>query len=94
MPASTMITVGQRYKILTGMEMFDEKTKPEDYFNNEENVKNARIAYFQKEGRDHYAKITTVDRGKGKVYYTDSSTRQSSIDINELDGIMYYDKNK
>ena len=94
MKASTMLTVGQRYGLLTGMEMFDDNTRPEDYFNNEENAGNARIACFQKDGRGHYAKITEVNKEKGYVRYSDSDTKRGTIDIDKLDGIMFYEKAK
>lgn len=94
MTANTMLTVGQRYGLLTGMEMFDEKTRPEDYLSQGKNAQNARIACFQKEGKDHYAKIDNVDTSKGIVKYTDSKGEGQTIDIDKLDGIMYYDSKK
>lgn len=91
MTANEMLVVGRKYGLLTGMDMFDGDTQPGDYFNNKANRNNARIACFQKEGKDHYAKINSIDAKAGVVRYTDSDG-DNVIDINKLEGVMYYDK--
>ena len=93
MPSSTMLSLGQRYGLLTGMTFFDEENLSENYFTQSDNVTNAKIACFQKDGKEHYARITWVSTKKSKVHYVDSEG-PGTIDMNELDGVMYYQKKK
>ena len=94
-PASTMLTLGRRNGILTDMFFFDGTTNSGDYFKQKQNADNARIACFQKEGKDHYAKIDRVDVKKGEFIYTDSDTertgKKGKVSINQLEGVMYYE---
>lgn len=95
MPASTMLALGQRNGILTDMVFFNEPTSSEDYFRQKQNVESVRIVCFQKEGKDHYAKIDRIDIKKGEVVYTDSETNREEksgrVSINQVEGVMYYD---
>ena len=91
MTANDMLVVGRKHGLLTGMDMFDKDSQPGEYFNNQANRDNARIACFQKEGKDHYAKINSIDAKAGVVRYIDSEG-ENVIDINKLEGVMYYDK--
>ena len=88
MLASTMLGLGQRYGLLTGMTFFSDENKPEDYFYQSENVGSARIACFQKGGSGHYARITGIDTEKGKVRYVDGDGR-GWVYVSKLEGIMY-----
>lgn len=93
MPANTMLNLGQRYGLLTGMTFFDEENHSEDYFGVSDNANNARIACFQKNGDSHYARIDKVDTDKGRVRYVDSDGA-GWIDMSDLDGVMYYQEKK
>ena len=57
MPSSTMLSLGQRYGLLTGMTFFDEENLSENYFTQSDNVTNAKIACFQKDGKEHYGTV-------------------------------------
>lgn len=54
----------------------------------------SKNSMLPKNGRDHYAKITEVNIEKGYVRYSDSDTKRGTINIDKLDGIMFYEKNK
>ena len=57
MPASTMLNLGVRYGLLSGMTFLDDDNKSEDYFYQTDNVQSARIVCFQKNGSGHYARF-------------------------------------
>lgn len=91
MTASTMLTIGQKYDLLTGMVDFRDGISPIDYFANKENRKNARIVCFQKDGQGHYAKVDRTNMKTGKVFYTDS-TGTHEVEMDQIEGVLYYDK--
>lgn len=92
MTSSTMLAIGKEFNLLTGMTDFRQESSPNEYFSQEENRENARIIFFQKEGKGHYAKVNKVDSKKGKVYFLDSTNHNGSIEINKVEGVMFYDK--
>lgn len=92
MTSSTMLAIGKEFNLLTGMTDFSQESSPNEYFSQEENRENARIIFFQKEGKGHYAKVNKVDSKNGKVYFLDSTNHNGSIEINKVEGVMFYDK--
>lgn len=89
MNADDMLFVGQQFGLLTGRTMFNGGNQSEEYFNQSDNIKKARIVCFQKKGKGHYAKIDRIRNNK--VEYVDSEGT-GSVNINEIDGVMYYEK--
>lgn len=92
MTSSTMLAIGKEFDLLTGMMDFSQESSPNEYFSEEENRKNARIVFFQKDGNGHYAKVNGFDRKHGKVQVLDSTNKNKGIDIDKIEGVMYYDK--
>lgn len=91
MAASEMLVVGKKYGLLTGMNMFGGDTRPADYFADEANRNKAMIVCFQKDGRDHYAKIDEISINSGVITYRDSDG-SGSISMDKIQGVMYNDK--
>lgn len=91
MTTSTMLAIGQKYNLLTGMVDFRNGISPNEYFLDKENRDNARIVCFQKDGQGHYAKVDRTNMKTGKISYTDS-TGAHEVDIDKIEGVLYYDK--
>lgn len=49
------------------------------------------IVCFQKDGRDHYAKIDEISINNGVITYSDSDG-SGSISMDKIQGVMYNDK--
>ena len=92
MTSSTMLAIGKEFNLLTGMMDFSQESSPNEYFSEKENRENARIIFFQKDGEGHYAKVNKVDSKKGEVYFLDSTNKNGTIEIDKVEGVMYYDK--
>lgn len=88
MTASEMLVVGKKYNLLTGMCMFGGNTRPADYFADNANRNKAKIVCFQKNGRDHYAKINGININGGVIKYIDSDG-SGSISMDQIQGVMY-----
>ena len=91
MTANTMLTIGQKYGLLTGMVDFRGGISPREYFSDQTKRNNARIVCFQKDGDAHYAKVNRTNVKTGKISYTDS-TGTHEVEIDSVEGVLYYEK--
>ena len=87
MTANTMLTIGQKYGLLTGMVDFRGGISPREYFSDQTKRNNARIVCFQKDG----AKVNRTNVKTGKISYTDS-TGTHEVEIDSVEGVLYYEK--
>lgn len=87
-----MLAIGKEFNLLTGMMDFSQESSPNEYFSEKENKGNAKIIFFQKDGKWHYAKVNKVDSKQGKVYFLDCTNKNGTIEIDKVEGVMYYDK--
>lgn len=68
--------------------MFGGNTRPADYFADNANRNKAKSVCFQKNGKDHYAKIDEIKINSGVVKYIDSDGG-GSISMVQIQGVMY-----